>query len=251
MPIPDGIDGRSLKPLLEGGTVPDEPAYMEAVGVKLEGNFLGKDEEFKQLVRIRAGHHHMSRRSPGGAWTDPYTTSGFFFAWLAGPGGLQTDGRQAGDGSESGVGPQGGGSKYEVLSRIGKVAAATTATALIERFAVDRILFTGVAGGIAPGVQRGDGRGDGRPECGVGRVEVAAGPQEFAVGGGVRGELGADERAVEREARLHVERVVHGGRREPGRVHHREVRVRISAIALLEVRQRKPHGRGRGPGDRP
>ncbi len=43
-----------------------------------------------------------------------------------------------------------------VLSRIGKVAAATTATVLIERFRVDRILFTGVAGGIAPGVARGD-----------------------------------------------------------------------------------------------
>ncbi len=43
-----------------------------------------------------------------------------------------------------------------VLSRIGKVAAATTATALIERFAVDRIVFTGVAGGLARGVNRGD-----------------------------------------------------------------------------------------------
>lgn len=38
VPVPDGIDGRSLKPLIEGGTLPDEPAYMEAVGVKLEGN---------------------------------------------------------------------------------------------------------------------------------------------------------------------------------------------------------------------
>lgn len=38
VPIPDGIDGRSLKPLIDGGTLPDEPAYMEAVGVKLEGN---------------------------------------------------------------------------------------------------------------------------------------------------------------------------------------------------------------------
>lgn len=43
-----------------------------------------------------------------------------------------------------------------VLSRIGKVAAATTATALIERFGVGRILFTGVAGGLAPGVHVGD-----------------------------------------------------------------------------------------------
>lgn len=43
-----------------------------------------------------------------------------------------------------------------VLSRIGKVAAATTATTLIERFQVGRIVFTGVAGGLAPGVQVGD-----------------------------------------------------------------------------------------------
>lgn len=42
------------------------------------------------------------------------------------------------------------------LSKIGKVAAATTATALIEQFKVERILFTGVAGGIAPGVEVGD-----------------------------------------------------------------------------------------------
>lgn len=43
-----------------------------------------------------------------------------------------------------------------VLSRIGKVAAATTATTLIERFGVDRLVFTGVAGGLAPQVQVGD-----------------------------------------------------------------------------------------------
>ena len=42
------------------------------------------------------------------------------------------------------------------LSRIGKVAAATTATALIERFAVKRVLFTGVAGGLASGLRVGD-----------------------------------------------------------------------------------------------
>jgi adenosylhomocysteine nucleosidase len=43
-----------------------------------------------------------------------------------------------------------------VLSRIGKVAAATTATALIERFSVREIIFTGVAGGLGPGVNVGD-----------------------------------------------------------------------------------------------
>ncbi|MEO7888021.1 MAG: 5'-methylthioadenosine/adenosylhomocysteine nucleosidase, partial [Polaromonas sp.] len=42
------------------------------------------------------------------------------------------------------------------LSKIGKVAAATTATALIERFGVSRIVFTGVAGGLGAGVNVGD-----------------------------------------------------------------------------------------------
>jgi len=43
-----------------------------------------------------------------------------------------------------------------VLSRIGKVAAATTATALIEHFGATAIVFTGVGGGLGPGVRRGD-----------------------------------------------------------------------------------------------
>jgi adenosylhomocysteine nucleosidase len=43
-----------------------------------------------------------------------------------------------------------------VLSGIGKVAAAITATVLIEKFQVHRILFTGVAGGLAPHVKVGD-----------------------------------------------------------------------------------------------
>lgn len=43
-----------------------------------------------------------------------------------------------------------------VLSRIGKVAAAITATVLLERFGVRAIVFSGVAGGLAPGVNVGD-----------------------------------------------------------------------------------------------
>jgi adenosylhomocysteine nucleosidase len=42
------------------------------------------------------------------------------------------------------------------LSRVGKVAAATTATTLIEHFGVRSIVFTGVAGGLAAHVQVGD-----------------------------------------------------------------------------------------------
>jgi adenosylhomocysteine nucleosidase len=43
-----------------------------------------------------------------------------------------------------------------VLSRIGKVAAATTATMLVEKFGVTHILFTGVAGAGDAGVRVGD-----------------------------------------------------------------------------------------------
>ena len=42
------------------------------------------------------------------------------------------------------------------LSRLGKVAAATTATTLIEAFGAKQLVFTGVAGGVGPGVQVGD-----------------------------------------------------------------------------------------------
>lgn len=43
-----------------------------------------------------------------------------------------------------------------VLSRMGKVAAATTAATLIERFSVTHVIFTGVAGGIDGLVKVGD-----------------------------------------------------------------------------------------------
>jgi adenosylhomocysteine nucleosidase len=59
-------------------------------------------------------------------------------------------------GREFFVGGLHGARVVAVLSRIGKVAAATTATVLVERFGVDGIVFTGVAGGLAPGVERGD-----------------------------------------------------------------------------------------------
>lgn len=49
-----------------------------------------------------------------------------------------------------------GASVVLALSRIGKVAAATTAVTLIEAFGAQRLVFTGVAGGIGPGVRVGD-----------------------------------------------------------------------------------------------
>jgi adenosylhomocysteine nucleosidase len=56
-------------------------------------------------------------------------------------------------------GPQHGSQGCEVVavvSGIGKVAAATTATLLLQRFGVDGLLFTGVAGGLGAGVKVGD-----------------------------------------------------------------------------------------------
>lgn len=41
-------------------------------------------------------------------------------------------------------------------SGIGKVAGATTATVLVEAFGVQRLVFTGVAGGVGPNVEVGD-----------------------------------------------------------------------------------------------
>jgi adenosylhomocysteine nucleosidase len=69
---------------------------------------------------------------------------------------LPDEQKQVVGGREFWVGHLHGQEVVAVLSRIGKVAAATTATALVERFRVDRIVFTGVAGGLAPGVNRGD-----------------------------------------------------------------------------------------------
>ena len=69
---------------------------------------------------------------------------------------LPDEQKQSAGGRDYWVGHLHGQEVVAVLSRIGKVAAATTATALIERFQVDRIVFTGVAGGIATGVNRGD-----------------------------------------------------------------------------------------------
>ncbi|HSV36210.1 MAG TPA: 5'-methylthioadenosine/adenosylhomocysteine nucleosidase [Ramlibacter sp.] len=59
-------------------------------------------------------------------------------------------------GREFWVGHLHGQEVVAVLSRIGKVAAATTAAVLIERFQVSGIVFTGVAGGLGPGVNVGD-----------------------------------------------------------------------------------------------
>ena len=46
-----------------------------------------------------------------------------------------------------------------VCSGMGKVAAAATTAALLARFEIDQVIFTGVAGGLQPGVGGGGGVG--------------------------------------------------------------------------------------------
>ena len=64
--------------------------------------------------------------------------------------------KQVRAGREFWVGHLHGHDLVVVLSGIGKVAAATTATILIEEFKVERIVFTGVAGGLGKNVNIGD-----------------------------------------------------------------------------------------------
>jgi arylsulfatase A-like enzyme len=54
--IPADIDGRSLRPLIEGRSLPEEPAYMEAVGIKLGG---------KRLVGARTPDWKLLRPASG------------------------------------------------------------------------------------------------------------------------------------------------------------------------------------------
>lgn len=69
---------------------------------------------------------------------------------------MPDESRQTVAGRDFWVGHLYGQEVVAVLSRIGKVAAALTATALLERFGVHGIVFTGVAGGIGKGVAVGD-----------------------------------------------------------------------------------------------
>lgn len=63
---------------------------------------------------------------------------------------------EARGGREFWLGRLAGHEVVAVRSGIGKVAAAVTATLLLDRFRADRVLFLGVAGGIGAAVQVGD-----------------------------------------------------------------------------------------------
>ncbi|MGH2776224.1 MAG: sulfatase family protein [Actinomycetota bacterium] len=66
IPIPDGVDGRSVRPLMEGGALPEEPAYMEAVGVKLEGKrIVGARRPDWKLLKHGGGKQALFRLNGG------------------------------------------------------------------------------------------------------------------------------------------------------------------------------------------
>ena len=63
--IPSDVDGRSLRPLMDGRSLPEEPAYMEAVGVKLEG---------RRIVGVRTPDWKLLK--PGGGKPALYRLDG-------------------------------------------------------------------------------------------------------------------------------------------------------------------------------
>jgi hypothetical protein len=80
----------------------EERALLEFRGVlvhetvHLYQNFdggIGIIEGVADFVRIRVGLYEPGRRRSGGSWNAGYTTSGFFYSWLAGPSIYHSDGR--------------------------------------------------------------------------------------------------------------------------------------------------------------
>jgi hypothetical protein len=87
----------------------------------------GLGEGMADFVRIRVGLYEPGRRRPGGSWTDPYTTSGFFFSWLAGPGIYHDDGR---DPHDIDIG-------YKINKRIGEGGPSAIPALFMETFGKD------------------------------------------------------------------------------------------------------------------
>lgn len=130
-----------------------------------------------------------------------------------------------------------------VLSGIGKVAAATTATALIERFGVRQIVFSGVAGGLAPGVKVGDVvvaasflQHDLDASPIFPRYEVPLyGTDRFATDAAVSDQLaGAVQRALP-QARLHRGLVVSGDRFVSSAAESRQLQQALPEALAVEM----------------
>ena len=68
IPGPEGIDGRSVRPLMENRSLPEEPAYMEAVGVKLEGKrIVGARKPDWKLLKPGGGKPALYKLNGAGA----------------------------------------------------------------------------------------------------------------------------------------------------------------------------------------
>ena len=60
--VPSEVDGRSLVPLMAGSSLPEEPAYMEAVGEKLRGKrIVGARTPDWKLLRYGSGRSELLR----------------------------------------------------------------------------------------------------------------------------------------------------------------------------------------------
>jgi arylsulfatase A-like enzyme len=68
---PPDMDGRSLKPLMDGESLPEEPAYMEAVGIKLGGGrVVGARVPDWKLIRSTSGKPSLFKLDGGKAAPD-------------------------------------------------------------------------------------------------------------------------------------------------------------------------------------
>ena len=68
---PAGIDGRSLRPLMKGEAITEEPAYMEAVGVKLGGDRItGARTPDWKLIKSPSGRAALYRLGGGSGGPD-------------------------------------------------------------------------------------------------------------------------------------------------------------------------------------
>jgi arylsulfatase A-like enzyme len=68
--VSPAIDGRSVRPLLEGDELPEEPAYLEAVGVKLQGDRIVGVRTPDWKLLLRGGNKPALYKLNGGGGPD-------------------------------------------------------------------------------------------------------------------------------------------------------------------------------------
>jgi arylsulfatase A-like enzyme len=67
---PQGMDGRTLRPAMEGGSLPEEPAYLEALGIKLEGRRISAARTPRWKLLKPGGRKPILHKLDGGAPPD-------------------------------------------------------------------------------------------------------------------------------------------------------------------------------------